>query len=455
MLSGRALVFAVSAAVLFTASAYGQSRDSIDERYRRSSLCVLLMDETGMPMRDVIKQAFVLSPIPDKYNDHNIEERIIDLKSYRVTDRDRAAFEAASCDDPSAAVVSAGSPRNNGALGGVMKSMLGLPVITGGNNSTMNGDDYAVAANMHIVRNNVAKQLVDNWFIAEDSLFSMERVRERGLYAASALDIEMARSSVRGMAMLEDAGEELIGNTFVVVSRYRYLSKDELVAEIGAIARAAAQLSGNQYVQLGASAATLAIKASLGAGYYVRTTSYLFKLRWNRQVASEFYTRLWGDREAYDSTELFSLQYIGSESAWANVKESIFTTKPRSELVRIATVNASDAAIAKLAKNNDVFKTKTPLIVADGAIYARIGMKEGLEAGDRFEVLERIFDERTGRTSYRRRGVVKVSRNQIWDNRYMADEELRLSGREQGFDMTRFVGSTKGLYSGMLLRQIK
>ena len=178
-------MLAVSAAVLFTAAAYGQSRDSIDERYRRSSLCVLLMDETGMPMRDVIKQAFVLSPIPDKYNDHNIEERIIDLKSYRVTDRDRAAFEAASCDDPSAAVVSAGSPRNSGALGGVMKSMLGLPVITGGNNSTMNGDDYAVVANMHIVRNNVAKQLVDNWFIAEDSLFSMERVRERGLYAAS------------------------------------------------------------------------------------------------------------------------------------------------------------------------------------------------------------------------------------------------------------------------------
>lgn len=44
--------------------------------------------------------------------------------------------------------------------------------------------------------------------------------------------------------MLEDIGEDLIGNTFVLVSRYRYMSKDELAAEIDAIAQAAAELAG-------------------------------------------------------------------------------------------------------------------------------------------------------------------------------------------------------------------
>lgn len=450
----RHLILTVSATIIATVTVSAQKRDSIDENYRRSSLCVLLIDETGMPMRDTIKAAFLSSPIPDKYNDHNISERIIPLRSYRVTDNDRLAFAEASKADPSASAVSVAAPKKKGAFGGMMKGMLGLPTITG-SDATMDKDDYAVAANMHIVGNGIAKQLVDNWFLDGDTIFSMKKVQQRGLYAASALDVETAKSSARGMAMLEDAGEELIGNTFVVVSRYRYMSKDELVAEINAIAQTAAQLAGGGYASIGASAATIAIKASLGAGYYVKTTSYLFKLRWNPEIASAFYSELWDNREAYDSSELFSLQYIGSESAWANVKAGIFTDKPESELIRIATVNASDAAIAKLAKNNDVFKTKTPLIVDGDGIYAKIGLKEGLEAGDRFEVLERSYDENTGKTVYTKRGEVRVSKNQIWDNRYMADEELRLAGKEQEIEMTRFDGSTKGLYSGMLLRQIK
>ncbi len=450
----KRFILTVSAMTLIASNANAQKRDSIDENYRRSSLCVLLIDEADMPMRDTIKAAFLSSPIPDKYNDHNICERIINIKDYKVTDSDRLAFEAAAKADPSATAVSVTAPKKKGAFGGMMKGMLGLPTITG-SNSSMSKDDYAVAANMHIVDNGIAKQLVDNWFIDGDTIFSMKKVQERGLYAASALDVETAKNSARGMAMLEDAGEELIGNTFVVVSRYRYMSKDELVAEINAIAQTAANLAGGGYASLGASAATIAIKASLGAGYYVKTTSYLFKLRWNPEMASTFYSELWNNREAYDDSELFSLQYIGSESAWANVKAGIFTSKPESELIRIATVNASDAAIAKLAKNNDVFKTKTPLIIDGDGIYAKIGLKEGLEAGDRFEVLERIQDEKTGKTVYNKKGEVKVSKGHIWDNRYMADEELRLTGKEQDFDMTRFDGSVKGLYSGMLLRQIK
>ncbi len=453
MLSKR-FIFILSATMLLAINAGAQKKDSIDENYRRSSLCVLLIDEANMPMRDTIKAAFLSSPIPDKYNDHNICQRIINIRDYRVTDADRAALQEASKADLSASAVSVAVPKKKGAFGGIMKSMIGLPTITG-SNSSMDKDDYAVVANMHITGNDIAKQLVTGWFIEDDSLFSMKKVQERGLYAASALDIETARNSARGMAMLEDAGEELIGNTFVVVSRYRYMSKNELVAEIDAVARTAAQLAGGGYASLGATAATIAIKASLGAGYYVKTTSYLFKLRWNPELAATFYSELWDDREAYDSSKLFSLQYIGNESAWANVKAGIFTSKPESELIRIATVNASDAAIAKLARNNDVFKTKTPLIVDGDGIYAKIGLKEGLEAGDRFEVLERSEDEETGRTVYTKRGEVKVSKGQIWDNRYMADEELRLAGKEQGFDMTRFDGSVKGLYSGMLLRQIK
>ena len=439
--------------------AEAQKRDSLDENYRRSSLCVFLIEEAGMPMRDSIRMAFLTSPIPDKYNDHNVVgDRIIDREVYgELTDADRAAFLAAAKAEP--VVGEDGTlevpKKKGGGFGSFMKGMIGLPTLTG-SASDLSKDDYGAVAYRYIRENAVAKRLADGWFLEGDSVFSMRRVQERGLYGASAFDIETARNSARGRAMLEDIGEDLIGNTFVLVSRYRYMSKDELAAEIDAIAQAAAELAGGGYASLAASAATLAVKASLGAGDYVKSTAYLFKLRWNPEVAGRLYGELWGDREAYDNSDLFSLRYIGSESAWANVKAGIFTDKSEAELIRIATINASDATIAKLAKKNDVFKTKTPLIVdEEGGIYARIGLKEGLEAGDRFEVLERVWDEKKGRTVYVKRGEVKVAKDQIWDNRYMADEELKLTGREQGFDRTRFVGSARGLYSGMLLRQIK
>ena len=96
---------------LIASNANAQKRDSIDENYRRSSLCVLLIDEADMPMRDTIKAAFLSSPIPDKYNDHNICERIINIKDYKVTDSDRLAFEAAAKADPSATAVSVTAPK--------------------------------------------------------------------------------------------------------------------------------------------------------------------------------------------------------------------------------------------------------------------------------------------------------------------------------------------------------
>lgn len=446
------LIFALT---LFCASfftdVFAQKKENISEDYRRSSLCVMLVEEPRMPMADTIKDAFVTLPMPDKYNDHNIGERIINSADamFVLTERDKELFEEACRPDEgdTTMVVPSG------------KKMSGLFFGTGNttsSSSAVSADDFAKVINRYLVDNKVAKQLVDGWFISDDSLFTMEKVKERGLYAATVLDVETAKKSARGMAMLEDAGEELISNTFVVVSRYNYISKDELVESISTAMRAAASAANNAYVNLGVNAAILALKASLGAGYYVKSTSYLFKLRWTPEISHLFYSDLWDNMEAYEKSDMFSLRYVGSETAWANVKEGIFTDKTTSELIRIATINSTDAVVAKLAKRYDVFKTKTPLVVTEeGEMYAYIGTKEGVEGGDKFEVLERVEDPESGKTHYFRRGVVKVDNSQIWDNRYAADEELKLKGKEQEFKYTKFKGQANKYYSGMLLRQIK
>jgi len=81
---------------------------------------------------------------------------------------------------------------------------------------------------------------------------------------------------------------------------------------------------------------------------------------------------------------------------------------------------------------------------------AKIGLKEGLEKGDKFEVLEQIMDK-NGRTRYKRKGVIKVDKKQIWDNRFMAAEEAE--NMQSLLDYTLFKGG-KGYYKGMLIRQI-
>ena len=435
-----------------------KAQKEVDASYRRSSVCLMLMDEASMPKRDVIKNAFSSTPMPEKYNDHNINVRIFDASKLSITDADKTAYDKAVYVEGGKAkpAVSGDTKKAVGSglgkLGKMAGGKAGAVTSKAGESVSANADrnDYAVKAYKYLLEQNVAKQLFDKWFI-NNGQFSIDLIQERGLYDASALDVQKAKSSVRGLASLEDAGEELINNTFVVVSRFRYMSAEELANEISAVTQgAAAKLGGSA----AATASNTAIKASLGTGYYVRITSFLFKLDWNEEIAGKLYSELWDNMSAYNRSDIFSLQYVGEEMAWASVRAGIFTTKSESELIDIATVNATDAVLAKLEKKYDVFKTKTPLLTTD-PITAAIGMKEGIEADDKYEVLEKSVDSKTGKTVYKRIATVKVSADQIWDNRFMAGEERELSGEKQSFTSTKFEGNGKNLYPGLLLRQIK
>ena len=81
-------------------------------------------------------------------------------------------------------------------------------------------------------------------------------------------------------------------------------------------------------------------------------------------------------------------------------------------------------------------------------LRAKIGLKEGIEGGDKFEVLE-IIKEENGQTRYERRGVITVDSRKIWDNRFDATDD---SNSDKNYTYFRGVGD---YYPGMLLRQIK
>lgn len=85
-------------------------------------------------------------------------------------------------------------------------------------------------------------------------------------------------------------------------------------------------------------------------------------------------------------------------------------------------------------------------------IEAKVGMKEGITEKSLFEVLERVKTSE-GKISYKKVGEVKPVKNLIWDNRYMAEEEMA-QGSTLGCTTFKKV-SGSDFTPGCLIRQIK
>ena len=112
---------------------------------------------------------------------------------------------------------------------------------------------------------------------------------------------------------------------------------------------------------------------------------------------------------------------------------------------------ALDENVADLQKKYEQFKIKAPIVSVEPAIKVEIGLKEGITEDSRFEVLE--AQEKDGRVVYKRVGTVRPVKGKIWDNRFMAAEEMAYGA---DFGATTFKKESGGdFYPGLLIRQIK
>ncbi|WP_417290084.1 hypothetical protein [Corallibacter sp.] len=386
--------------------------DTEDLIYRRSSLYTLMMSDINQSHGATIQNAFINYPIPDKFNNHNLEKRTI-LKIEKDS-LSRKEFK----------------------------------------------EQIQTAITDSLNTNYVAKLIISKWFNrSEKGGFNMNLISERGNYNATDLDVHIARNSERGTALLADAGEELIKNTFIVINNFKYTNKEEVAKKANGLLTAVSSLAsatGYGDVSLVADVAAEGVDV-LGKGYVIKTDSYLYRLVWNDEVASIFYNNFWTEDsnidlekvKAFDESDAFELEYIGKETAWADLQSTKYTTKSDDDLISVATVKASDAVIAKLQRSYEVFRTKTPLLSGD-PLAAKIGLKEGIEKGDKYEVLEQVINKE-GKTEYKRMGIIKVEKKHIWDNRFMASEENQ---NPSEFEYTTFKGPKNKYFQGMLIRQI-
>ena len=290
----------------------------------------------------------------------------------------------------------------------------------------------------------------------------MELVKSRGLYDSSAFDRELARQSARGLAMLEDAGADLIGNTFLLVNEASYIDKSKRSKVWGMIGGIAFGLltmgAGGSAVQTSANMQNMAAVISSYKGFAVKIETRLYRLVWDDEASGTFYKTHYSpvaDPTKKDAFEQgrgnYRLEYVGSVTS-SGSKTSFLGIKEDAPqlMVRKACARAIDENMVDLAKKFDFFRVRTPILTVLPTMTAQIGRKEGVTKDSRFEVLEAV--EKDGRISYRRVGVVKPVATKIWDNRFMAADE---GAYGSDFGATTFVSeSGSDFYPGLLLREI-
>lgn len=288
----------------------------------------------------------------------------------------------------------------------------------------------------------------------------MDLVQTRGLYDASELDREFAARSARGMAMLEDAGEELIGNTFLLVNEINYIDKAKRSQNVatgikvfGSLFSAFSGIDITDYTDLSGNMVET-IK-----GFRVKIKTRLYQLVWDDETANTFYKFYYTEKpdtkkmtDFERNRDIFKMRYVGVvESKGSTTSFMGINEEEPLLMIRKACQRAIDENIADLQKKHEPFRIKSPIIGIEPEIKVQIGLKEGITKDSKFEVLEAV--EKNGKIKYQRVGVIKPVATKIWDNRFMAAEEGAYGA---DFKATSFIKVSGGdFYPGLLVRQIE
>lgn len=351
------------------------------QAYRRSSVYSILLKHSEQKFGEAIADAFMDMEIPDMFNDHDLSVKVVAVPG---------------------------------------KQFVSQELIE-----------------KFLTKNQVAGRMVAKWFDWDflTGQCGLELIKKRGLYDASMADKALASKSFRGNAMLEDAGEELIGNTFVLVNDIKY--------NLGSI------FNGGL---LGGITGMAELR-----GFKVKITTYLYQLVWNDELAYDFYDNYFtwepdeARRDAFKQARgKFKLKYIGMQESSGKSTSSTGLATPH-QMLKKACQRALDENIATLQQNFQEFQIRVPLLSAK-PITAPVGKKEGVNGESEFEVIEKRIDK-DGKTVYKRVGVIVPVESLIWDNRYMAVEEKAYNA---DLKYTTFEKKSGGkFYPGMLIRQIK
>lgn len=448
----KVLLLTALAAVSFSTNVFAQQEDP-DKNYIRNSLYMMKLDEP-CPKEDYAEAFKIMSATFDtinfarnyeRYNDFSLKQRRIDLsKLPTVTQAEKDAVGKESKLDKMTA--------------DIMRQQ--------GLKNSLSEVEYAARLLKYFEQNKFAQNLVAKWHAAPDAPEGTTKwdeklsvIMELGLKGLSQEALDNAKATENLTAVVGGAENKLLSNSYICVNRYGYMDAKEVVALTGAVLQAT--LGDNALAQLAIKKGTELAEKKV-KGYFVRANAYLFKLDWNNDVFNKFYTKYWDKSDGFMNDNDFKVTYVGKSSKRAPAAMSLKNSTSLEKLIARATVRGTDAAIAALQRDHEEFRPMTSLHVIDGKLAAYIGMKEGVQAGDKFNVYEAVQSkDDPNLTEWKEIGSIKVGK-EVWDNRAGAGEQLEGQATDKDDDekasavpYTVFSGKPGKMGEGCMIRLAK
>ena len=432
--------------VVFVAKA----QDEGAPKYQRSSLHMVLLTTDEPQLAGVedfssyLDKSWQDYPFPDKYNEHRVN------------------FTQADGGSPKGSFIEIINQYRNG-FGNM--SIADAKALM---DKLVSGKEYKeslVNTTKDIVNNEkIGNMLMRKWFnIQDDGSWDYKLIFDRAAYNASQTAVAEANATTRGVQGILDQGEDLISNTFVTFSKLAFYPNEPVAAFTRDLALfIASQLPGPAQT-IAATAANTAYKTTY-KGYTALTTTALYKLDWSPEVQANFYEMFTPDNKIdmqkfNDYT--FTMSLVGIDKASSTTMDAlgglgeivgIDNAKPTDQLIRQTIIRNIDKILAKMQRTYEVFAPVSQIISVN-PLMADMGMKEGLEGGESFNLLEPQLDPETNKVTWKSVGVVKVDKKQIWDNRYSLTEEGKQPEGEAGLKGT-VLSANKKAAVGMVVKQV-
>ena len=402
------------------------AKNNVFDNYRRNSLCLGYIVE-GLDSESeasLVLDALKNYQISDKFNDHNIGWMVINPSEIKLSQDDEAVMIKRHTEPIKLGELWAAGQRSAAKLKADDREYTDRFV-------TMPKKLIKFAKQNHLANYMVAKWFNPSREKKDGSFFNMDLIQERGAYSASELEKLRAKEAVRGVAILKDAGMDLIPNTYLAFVRLKYMSAQDHYNRTanrwdnsGVTATTA---DGRSFNPFGIISDLKRKSGENQAGYYIDATIYLFKLIWDEINEDEFIQKYWevSDVNTFLNEANYSLEFLDSQTSQARIKANTgISTKDENslKLIKAATYRAIDNGLARLQKKYPNFAVMAPVIdVEDNAISAFVGLKEGLNKGDKYEIYEKVYNEEKNTYRYKKIETGEVDKNRIWDNRYDLD----------------------------------
>lgn len=350
------------------------------QEYNRSSFSLILMDYKD-ELRPSVQSKFYSVKMGDRFDKNEIPTRIIFYEGSRMHKVKNSAGE----------------------------DVIAVP-------------DHTSQLTTYLNQQNVGLQVIGYLFNRQpDGIMDAERINQRAAYNKTDADYKVAQASAKRMSALQEGGEKLIRNSYLMVFEFANLRCEYVPNK----------------------------KYPSDEDYYWKATPivYLYRLDWNDGLKNQFYEECWSDEymteeertQANARYEQFQvpLKLVMTRHIDAQEKTGIVAWRKQTKEERKGTTeeelkqkaldellrSAFSALRTEVEDSQAEFQVKSA-VYDTKPIRAKIGRKEGVRTNHRYFLYE-YYSEDGGKTlQKKRKGVVRAT-NKISDNRSITTGNTR------------------------------